>query len=62
LRPASPDGRALLGAVPGVDGLIVATGLGANGLTAGAYAGSIAARLALGLPPALDLWPFDPLR
>jgi len=62
LRPASPDGRPLLGAVPGVDGLIVATGLGANGLTAGAYAGSIAARLALGLPPALDLWPFDPLR
>jgi D-amino-acid dehydrogenase len=44
LRPASPDGRPLLGAIPGVAGLFVATGLGANGLTAGPYAGTIAAR------------------
>jgi D-amino-acid dehydrogenase len=62
LRPASPDGRPLLGAVPGVAGLVVATGLGANGLTAGPYAGTIAARVALGLPVAMDLGPFDPLR
>jgi D-amino-acid dehydrogenase len=62
LRPASPDSRPLLGVVPGVAGLVIATGLGANGLTAGAYAGGVAARLALGLPPVIDLGPFDPLR
>jgi D-amino-acid dehydrogenase len=61
-RPASPDGRPLLGPVPGVEGLVVATGLGAEGLTAGPYAGAIAAKAALGLPPGTDLAPFGPLR
>jgi D-amino-acid dehydrogenase len=61
-RPAGPDIRPLLGRVPGLDGLVVATGLGATGLTMGPYAGDIAARLALGLAPDLDLAPFDPLR
>ena len=61
-RPAGPDSRPLLGLVPGVPGLVVATGLGAEGLTMGPYAGSIAARVALGLDPGLDLTPFDPLR
>jgi D-amino-acid dehydrogenase len=62
LRPASPDARPLLGPVPGLDGLVVATGLGASGLTMGPYAGAVAARSALGLPPQLDLTPFNPLR
>jgi len=62
LRPTGPDSRPLLGPVPGVAGLVVATGLGANGLTAGPHAGTIAARIALGLAPGLDLAPFDPLR
>ena len=35
LRPAGPDVRPLLGPVAGVDGLVVATGLGATGLTMG---------------------------
>jgi D-amino-acid dehydrogenase len=61
-RPAGPDSRPLLGPVRGVPGLVVATGLGAEGLTMGPYAGSIAARAALGLDPGLDLTPFDPLR
>ena len=61
-RPAGPDGLPLLGPVPGVDGLVVATGLGATGLTMGPYAGSVAARAALGEPPGIDLAPFDPLR
>jgi D-amino-acid dehydrogenase len=61
-RPVGPDIRPLLGPVPGLDGLVVATGLGATGLTMGPYAGRIAARLALGLQPGLDLTPFDPLR
>ncbi len=62
LRPVGPDIRPLLGPVAGVDGLVVATGLGASGLTMGPLAGAVAARVTLGLPPGFDLTPFDPLR
>ena len=61
-RPMGPDIRPLLGPVPGLDGLVIATGLGASGLTMGPLAGSLAAQVALGLPPAIDLEPFAPLR
>jgi len=61
-RPMSPDGRPVLGPVPGTDGLVVATGLGPTGLTMGPYAGAIAARVALGEQPGADLAPFSPLR
>jgi D-amino-acid dehydrogenase len=61
LRPAGPDDRPLLGPA-GIDGLVVATGLGASGLTLGPLAGSVAARAALGLEQPFDLTPFDPLR
>jgi D-amino-acid dehydrogenase len=60
-RPMGPDIRPLLGPVPGLDGLVVATGLGASGLTMGPLAGSLAAQAALGLPPAIDLEAFAPL-
>lgn len=51
-RPESADGVPLLGAVDGVPGLFVATGLGANGLSFGPYAGRAVAELVLerGLP------------
>jgi D-amino-acid dehydrogenase len=61
-RPVGPDRLPLLGPVPGVDGLVVATGLGATGLTMGPYAGAVAARAALGEPPGIDLTPLNPLR
>jgi D-amino-acid dehydrogenase len=61
-RPVGPDIRPLLGPATGLDGLVIATGLGASGLTMGPYAGAIAARLALGLPAGHDLAAFDPLR
>ena len=61
-RPMGPDIRPLLGAVPGVDGLIVATGLGASGLTMGPYTGELAARVALGASLPLTLSPFSPIR
>lgn len=48
LRPATPDGRQLLGPLTSIDGLIVATGLGAVGLTYGPWQGALAARLATG--------------
>jgi D-amino-acid dehydrogenase len=61
-RPVTPDGFPLLGAVPGLDGLVVATGLGANGLTYGPLTGVLAADLALGEQPPVDLTPFRPDR
>lgn len=61
-RPMSPDGRPVLGPVPGTEGLVVATGLGPTGLTMGPYAGAVAARVALAEPPGTDLAPFSPLR
>lgn len=59
-RPVGPGIRPLLGPLPGLDGLIVATGLGATGLTMGPLAGELAAQVALGLPPAIDLAPYTP--
>jgi D-amino-acid dehydrogenase len=61
-RPVTPDGLPLFGAVPEVDGLLVATGLGANGLTYGPLMGVLAAGLALGEQPPFDLTPFRPTR
>jgi D-amino-acid dehydrogenase len=61
-RPAGPDERPLLGPVPGIDGLVIATGLGHSGLTMGPHAGALAARIALGEPPGIDLAPLNPLR
>jgi D-amino-acid dehydrogenase len=62
LRPASRDQLPVIGHAPGAAGLVIATGHGANGLTAGAYSGRIAARLALGSPVDLDLGPYAPDR
>ncbi len=61
-RPAGPDILPLLGTVPGLSGLVVATGLGASGLTLGPHVGRIAASLALQRDPEIDLKPYDPLR
>ncbi|HEY2549936.1 MAG TPA: FAD-dependent oxidoreductase [Streptosporangiaceae bacterium] len=61
-RPVTPDNLPLLGAVPGLPGLVIATGLGPTGLTMGPYSGHLAALVALGEPPGLDLAPYDPLR
>lgn len=61
-RPSSEDGLPLLGCVPGIEGLVLATGLGATGLTAGPYTGAVAAALAVGERPGLDLSAYDPLR
>jgi D-amino-acid dehydrogenase len=59
-RPATSDGRPILGRV--ADGLIVAAGNGPEGLTAGPWTGLAAAHLALGQQPEPDLAPFDPSR
>lgn len=49
VRPISGDGVPTLGRFDGVDGLVVATGLGAHGLTVGPHVGAWAAALADGV-------------
>ncbi|MFD1677164.1 NAD(P)/FAD-dependent oxidoreductase [Alicyclobacillus fodiniaquatilis] len=61
LRPASPDNMPVLGAIPSVDGLYVATGHGAGGLTTGAYSGIAVAERILG-NQLIDLAPFSVAR
>lgn len=61
-RPLSDDLLPFLGPVPGVEGLVLATGTGASGLTIGPFCGAVAAGLALGEPAPLDLTPYAPDR
>ena len=62
LRPIAPDGLPILGALPGTEGAIVATGAGRNGIQLGPAMGRSAADLALGREPAVDLGFADPQR
>ncbi len=48
-RPATPDGRPVLGPIPGWDNAFVATGHGAEGLLLGPYSALTVARSILGL-------------
>lgn len=61
-RPLSDDQLPFLGRVPGVEGLVLATGTGASGLTIGPFCGAVAAGLALGEEAPLDLAPYAPDR
>lgn len=61
-RPVSTDGLPVLGRVSRLPNLVVATGLGANGLTFGPSAGALAAELTLGRDPDVDLSAFRPDR
>ncbi len=56
LRPVLANGRPLIARL--TDRVVVATGLGAYGLTAGPFAGLVAAALALGEPPPIDVTPY----
>jgi D-amino-acid dehydrogenase len=55
LRPRTVDNLPVLGAVPGIEGVYLATGHGANGLQLGPYSGKLAADWALGLPTEFDI-------
>ncbi|MFB9433140.1 NAD(P)/FAD-dependent oxidoreductase [Streptoalloteichus tenebrarius] len=61
-RPASADDRPVLGTLPDNPGVVVATGLGRNGLTVGPFVGALAAELALDRRPVLALERFRPDR
>lgn len=61
-RPFTRDNLPLLGAIPNVPGLVVATGLGPSGLTMGPYVGRLAAALSIGEQPEMNLAAYDPQR
>lgn len=62
LRPASPDGLPIVGAVPGFENIFVATGHGASGLQLGPHSGAMIAGLAQGRAAEIDLAPFAATR
>ena len=62
LRPASPDGLPVLGALPGLDNVFIATGHGASGLQLGPQSGAMIAGLAQGRAAEIDLAPFAATR
>ena len=57
-----PDEIPAIGPVPGIDGLVVATGFSGHGFGIGPAAGKVAAELATGRTPAVDLAAFRPDR
>jgi D-amino-acid dehydrogenase len=59
LRPASPDGLPILGPVPGVRNVLLATGHGPSGLLLGPYSGKVVAQLVIeDAPPRPELAAF----
>ncbi len=62
LRPATPDGLPLLGGLPDLPGLLVATGTFRSGILMAPLVGTIIAQLAQGRDPGIDLTPFAPAR
>ena len=62
LRPATPDGLPLIGALPGIDGVYLATGHGMLGVTLAPATASLLAPLVLEGRAAPELTPFDPAR
>jgi D-amino-acid dehydrogenase len=62
LRPATPDGLPLIGALPGLDDIYVATGHGMLGVTLAPATANLLAPLVLEGRAAPELTPFDPAR
>ncbi len=61
-RPMGPDILPILGPVPDYEGLVLANGLGASGLTMGPYVGKLAGEIAIGGEVELDITPYLPGR
>lgn len=62
LRPVSSDGEPVIGNAPEIGGVVIATGAGRNGIMLGPGMGRIAAHLALGLDPPINIRNYDPGR
>lgn len=61
-RPCSPDGLPIIGRVPGVDNLVVATGHGMMGMSLGPATGKLVSQIILERSTHLDTTPFVPER
>ena len=62
LRPATPDGLPLIGALPGFENIYLATGHGMLGVTLAPATAALLAPLVINGYAAPDLAPFDPGR
>ncbi|WP_047985454.1 NAD(P)/FAD-dependent oxidoreductase [Ornithinibacillus californiensis] len=58
-RPFTPDFLPVIGPIPGVEGLLVANGLGSSGLTTGPFVGTQLAKLALDEAIEISLEDYD---
>ncbi|MEH7416763.1 FAD-binding oxidoreductase [Neobacillus drentensis] len=58
-RPFTPGFLPVIGALPGIEGIYVANGLGASGLTSGPYIGAELAKYVLGKPTEIDFSLYD---
>lgn len=61
-RPMGTDILPLLGEIQGFEGLVLATGLGASGLTMGPYVGKLAASIVRNVEQDIDLSVYNPMR
>jgi glycine oxidase len=61
-RPGSPDGLPIIGAVPGLENAVVATGHYRNGILLGPLTGRLVAELVLTGETPAELVPFSPAR
>ena len=62
MRPYTTDRIPVLGGVPGIEGVLIATGHGPTGPQLGPLSGKLMAEMALGKPPEMDLSPFSVTR
>jgi D-amino-acid dehydrogenase len=62
LRPLTQDKMPVLGRIPSVDGVLLATGHGPTGLQLGPFSGRLVADLALGRQPQVNIDPFSVTR
>ena len=62
LRPMAPDGLPVVGTVPGVDDVLLATGHGPTGLQLGPYSGKVVAEMAQGAAAPALIEPFSVAR
>ncbi|HWP28151.1 MAG TPA: glycine oxidase ThiO [Chloroflexota bacterium] len=62
LRPGTPDHLPVLGPVPGIEGVTLATGHYRNGILLAPISGELVAQAAQGKPTTLPLAPFSPAR
>lgn len=58
-RPFTPGFLPVIGALPQYEGIYIANGLGASGLTSGPYLGAELAKLAVGLQTEIDIKNYD---